>query len=378
MNGSDRRITRRRLLRSALAGGSGLLAAYVVGCGSEEPRITATPAATPVPASGNATAGPTPTLTPSPTPTTLRWDRLDTAGAVPPARRDHSMVTDGTSIFLFGGRGRTGELNDLWIYDLAAGVWTEIQSPSPPSPRFGHNAVYSELDSRIVIFGGQAGSQFFGDTWAFTPGVDSWEELQIPGDAPSARYGAAAAYDPSGRLIVSHGFTSSGRFDDTWALALSTNNWTEIARRDERPLERCLVRGVWDSGANRLLIFGGQSTQAPFLGDLWAFNGAFWSEIDVGDGPAPRNLYSMAYDTRSARLILFGGATSDGSANDLWFLDTTEDEWSQQSPDGEAPPARSGHDAVWLAESRSLFVFGGRGASGDLDDLWRLFIPLDE
>jgi hypothetical protein len=286
------------------------------------------------------------------------------------------MVTDGTSIFLFGGRGASGELNDLWAYDLASGVWTEITSPNPPGARFGHNTVYSEVDSRMIIFGGQAGSQFFGDTWAFTPGVDSWAEFEIPGDSPAGRYGAATAYDPSGRLIVSHGFTSSGRFDDTWALALATNNWTELARRDERPLERCLIRGVWDSGASRFLIFGGQSNEAPFLGDLWAFDGASWSEIDAGDGPAPRNLYSMAYDIGSTRAILFGGATPDGATNDLWFLDTVEDEWSRQSPVGDTPPTRSGHDSVWLSGSRSLFVFGGRGEAGDLDDMWRLFVPL--
>ncbi|MCH8814636.1 MAG: hypothetical protein IH957_05975 [Chloroflexi bacterium] len=379
MNDSDQRITRRRLLRSAVVGGSGLLAAYLVGCGGdEEPRVNATPAVTPTLAGPGVTGGSTPALTASPIPTTLRWDRLDIAGAAPPPRRDHSLVTDGTSIFLFGGRGASGELNDLWTYDLASGVWTEINSPNPPSARFGHNAVYSEVDSRMVIFGGQAGSQFFGDTWAFTPDADSWAESEIPGDSPAARYGAAATHDPSGRLIVSHGFTSSGRFDDTWALALFTSNWTELARKAERPVERCLVRGVWDSGANRFLIFGGQSNQAPFLGDLWSFDGASWTEIDFGDGPAPRTLYSMVYDGGSTRVMLFGGATADGATNDLWFLDTQENEWSQQSPEGDAPSPRSGHDSIWLPEARSLFVFGGRGEAGDLDEMWRLFVPFDE
>jgi hypothetical protein len=123
------------------------------------------------------------------------------------------------------------------------------------------------------------------------------------------------------------------------------------------------------------LIFGGQSNQAPFLGDLWAFDGANWSEIDAGGGPAARNLYSMAYEIGSMRVILFGGATSDGATNDVWFLNTLDDKWAQQFPEGEAPSQRSGHDSVWIPQSRSLFVFGGRGEAGDLDDMWRLFVP---
>lgn len=378
MTESKHRLTRRRLLRSTFVGGSGLLTAYLVGCGSdEEPRVTATLGATLTLAPGTTNA-PTPIPTPSPTPSVLQWDRIETPGAAPSPRRDHSMVSDGNAIYVFGGRGPSGDLSDLWAFDLATGSWREIQSDNAPPARFGHSVAYSTFDSRMVIFGGQAGSDFLSDTWAFTPAGEAWEQLQIPGDAPLPRYGSASAYDPVGRLIVSHGFTSAGRFDDTWAFSLSINNWSEIARREERPVERCLVRGVWDTRLSRFMIFGGQSNGAPFLGDLWAFNGAAWEEIELSDGPRPRNLYAMAYDAGSTRVLLFGGATADGPTNDTWFLDANSDSWSEVSPGGESPPARSGHDAVWLPEARGLYVFGGRGDSGELDDLWRLFVPLDE
>jgi hypothetical protein len=138
-----------------------------------------------------------------------------------------------------------------------------------------------------------------------------------------------------------------------------------------------LVRGVWDANNSRLLIFGGQANGVPFLGDLWAFNGAAWEEIGFDDGPSARNLYSMNYDVRSGRALLFGGATADGLANDTWFLDAADDDWAEVSPDGEQPQPRSGHDSVWIPENSALFVFGGRGQDGDLDDLWRLFVPLE-
>ena len=58
------------------------------------------------------------------------------------------------------------------------------------------------------------------------------------------------------------------------------------------------------------------------------------------------------------------------------LLDAAEEDWAEVSPAGELPSPRSGHDSVWLPEASSLFVFGGRGENGDLDDLWRLFVPL--
>ena len=79
----------------------------------------------------------------------------------------------------------------------------------------------------------------------------------------------------------------------------------------------------------------------------------------------------------SALMALFGGNTVDGPGptNDLWFLDTANDTWTRVEVEGEAPSPRYGHDAVWLAESRKLIVFGGHDASGDVNDLWELAVP---
>ena len=41
-----------------------------------------------------------------------------------------------------------------------------------------------------------------------------------------------------------------------------------------------------------------------------------------------------------------------------------------EAGDGLSP--RGGHDAAYAADRRSLLVFGGAGASGELNDLWEL------
>ncbi|MFQ6020395.1 MAG: Kelch repeat-containing protein, partial [Dehalococcoidia bacterium] len=84
--------------------GSALVAAYIVGCGDggqPQPTTTATPPAKPSPTSARSA---------------LSWRRLQAAAGSPPPRRDHSLVSDGQRLFLFGGRDKEA-LADLWSYD---------------------------------------------------------------------------------------------------------------------------------------------------------------------------------------------------------------------------------------------------------------------
>jgi hypothetical protein len=305
----------------------------------------------------------------------MRWRRLEAAGELPSGRRDHSLVTNGRLLLLFGGRNDTGTLGDHWAYDVEKGVWTNATPPGArlPPPRFGHNAALTGgPQGSVLLFGGQDGGSFFNDVWLL--GELGWQQLQPPG-GPAQRYGAASALDADGRLLVSHGFTNEGRFDDTWSLDPSPV-WANVSAAGTRPIKRCLCRGAWDTKRNRFLMFGGQTDGTPFLGDLWAFDGQTWTEITTEPKPSPRNFYAMA-ETDPGRIALFGGNTVDvpGPMNDLWFFDGATDTWTLAQLGGEAPSARYGHDAVWLPESRRLIVFGGHDTTGDLNDLWELTIP---
>jgi len=365
------RISRRRFLRGALVGGSGLLAAYVVGCGDDEGggEQAASPTTDAVMRTVGATA------TPAPTAAVMSWRRLEPAGALPPGRRDHSLVTDGRSLLLFGGRDDSGDLGDYWTYDLAADSWLQPAVGEGPAARFGHNAVFDGRLGGMVVFGGQAGGSFFNDTWLLEDVAPGWRQIDAGAVAPAQRYGAASALDASGRVVISHGFTNQGRFDDTWAFA-GGGPWADVSPGGGRPVKRCLVRGVWDGKRDRFLIFGGQTDGTPFLGDLWALDANGWSEITSEPKPSPRNFYAMvAMDT--ALVALFGGNSQEGPGpvNDLWFLDTANDTWTQMKVEGEAPSPLYGHDAVWLADSRKLIVFGGHDTSGDVNDLWELTVP---
>lgn len=361
------RISRRALLRSAVLGGSGLLAAHLLNCGDGDGDATLTATSAPP-----TEAPPTEPPSPTPTPQVLRWEPFG-VGERPPPRRDHALFTDGERLFLFAGRSGS-DLADLWFYDLKADAWSLVDTEGPPA-RHGHNAIWDVATERLVVFGGQQSNTFFNDTWAFDLAGELWSELQT-NTAPAPRYGAGGALDPAGgRMLVTHGFTNSGRFDDTWQFDLGTDTWTDISPAGPRPVERCLMRAAWDPGKQRLLMFGGQTTGTPFLGDLWALTEGGWTEITTDDGPSPRNFYSFVFDDAAGRAILFGGDSADGPTNDLWFFDAANDTWSKATPENEGPSPRFGHDAVWLPDRRSLIAFGGNDGTADLNDLWALSVP---
>ncbi|HET9200630.1 MAG TPA: kelch repeat-containing protein, partial [Dehalococcoidia bacterium] len=301
---------------------------------------------------------------------TPTWTQLGASGPSP--RRDHSLVAtaDGSRAYVFGGRDGNGPLADFWLLDVAGGTWTQVEG-GPPA-RFGHNTVFDVGSRRIVVFGGQGVDGFFNDTWSFDG--SAWQQLNLA-SAPSPRYGAGAAYDAaSAGVYVSHGFTDNGRFDDTWRLPLEGDAWgDESPSSGPRPVRRCLLRTVLDPRSGRIILYGGQTDDDPFLGDLWAFDPSTdtWTDL-AAQGPAARNLYSLVVADQPAA-VLFGGRTEAGAANDLWILDFLSDSWLQLTAAGESPPARSGHDAAWLAGGNGLLIFGGRdGDQSLLNDLWQL------
>ena len=353
------RITRRSLLRAAGTGAVGLAAA----------RLGGPTAAHAMPGTRGQVAG-------------LRsrsaagWTTVPRSAFQPPARRDHSLTADPDAgrLYVFGGRAGGDALGDLWSFDAPTGQWNEVLVDGPrPDPRFGHTAIYDAVGRQLVVALGQAGGTFFDDVWAFDPASSAWSSLGASSARrPAARYGAAGAYDPAGRLVISHGFTAQGRFDDTWLLDLTTAAWERLTTIGAVPVKRCLVRATWDPAGPRLLLFGGQTDDAAFLGDFWSLDvgRGSWTEKGTGARPGPRNLYGAAGGGQ--RWYLVGGNTPDGPAADTWVYDTARDVWAPVETAG-GPPARSGLDVATLGDA--LYLFGGADGAAELGDTWRL--PLE-
>ncbi len=100
-----------------------------------------------------------------------------------------------------------------------------------------------------------------------------------------------------------------------------------------------------------------------------------WSELGVGGpAPAPREAHTWTVDATAQVAYLFGGRDGGTVLDDLWRFDLRAERWERVDPGGATPPARFGHNAVWL-EGRGLVLFAGQSASGFFSDLW-LYDPV--
>lgn len=312
------------------------------------------------------------------------WIALTPTSGAPVARRDGALVYDPLhhQLLLFGGRNQAGLLADTWAFDLGSLSWQELVPAGDPHPpaRFSMVAGFDTAHNRLLITTGEGESDFFNDVWSFDLTTNSWSALIVNGNKPTERYGAAGAISGDGNwLYLTHGFTTSGRFDDSWAFHLGNHSWVNISPGGQRPLPRCLHTAAM-SGTNGLVLFGGCASgfgPCP-LNDTWVLSNNSWSEVGTATRPEPRQFTSLVATTTAQQFLLFGGEGDGGSnLNDLWLLDTAQATWQQWQPAGTAPAGRRGHNALWIhgfsGNGGYMVVFGGRGDSQlYFNDLWLL------
>ena len=334
------------------------------------------PVPTPVPSNPAATALVAPSIPPGAT-----WARIEIGGERPAAREDHTWTVDeaGRTAYLFGGRDGATDFDDLWAFDLASDTWQRINpTGDAPPARFGHEAAWV-AGRGLVLFGGQTGASFYDDVWLFRPSANEWLLLPADGSVPIARYGSCSGVASDGRFWISHGFTADGaRFADTLAYDFNAHEWTTQSPLNAGPVERCL-HACWWTADDRFVLYGGQTTGVPALGDLWALTpGASsglnaWAEAPSPEPPA-RQLAAVA--RRGLLTFIVGGRGTDRKPlADAWVLpDVGPTAFTRLQTTGDEPPARSGAAMIYDAAADRMLLFGGLGDDG-FDDLWSLRFP---
>eukprot|EP00048_Salpingoeca_helianthica_P009501 m.136096 g.136096 ORF g.136096 m.136096 type:complete len:954 (+) comp14883_c8_seq2:2459-5320(+) len=167
--------------------------------------------------------------------TTWTWSSPKVSGSAPSPRTAHTVGVIDAHLVVFGG-GKQGmdpvDTSDVYFFDVVTCAWKRIKGTgSVPTPRHGHTMTV--VGRRLFVFGGMAGSTFFGDLYIFDLDTHVWTCPDTGGRAPSARSGHAAALDAEhNRLIVFGGLgLVSGAptaLADVHVLALDTLVWTPL------------------------------------------------------------------------------------------------------------------------------------------------------
>jgi len=155
-----------------------------------------------------------------------------------------------------------------------------------------HLMAYDESRGRTILYGGSVFdgkvSTSYYDTWEWDSNLGSWAQLSTSG--PSARYGAAFAFDAvTGRYALFGGSpgNATGALGDTWLLAADTGVWAAQPGAPAPP-GRAAAAMVFDAAAQRLVLVGGTGVTSLNLDDTWELNTATgaWSAIPTLAAPA--------------------------------------------------------------------------------------------
>ncbi|MCI4363013.1 MAG: hypothetical protein L3K13_01725, partial [Thermoplasmata archaeon] len=201
---------------------------------------------------------------------------------------------------------------------------------------------------------------------------DVWTDISVlnPVSPPPLAY-STMTYDLSTQSIILFGGfdSSSGAVGYTWEFKHFT--WTNLTPTLKiSPPARYHASMSFNLFPAGLLLFGGESSGATFLGDSWLWNGSAWSMTAVSGlpTPAPRAGASLAYDYKDGYAVLFGGKDLTTNYNDTWTFSGAS--WLQAHPKL-SPQARYFGSESWDEGAHSVLLFGGTRQPGQgFADTW--------
>jgi hypothetical protein len=139
--------------------------------------------------------------------------------------------------------------------------------------------------------------------------------------APSLRAGAAMTWDAADSYVLLFGgcalssyFTCGGSFlNDTWEY--SNGSWAQV-RPEPAPPPLALATMAYDSTTGTVVLFGGQgggwnATNPDYQNFTWEFHAGAWTNISGAVAPSQRESAAVADDPSWGGVVLFGGVNEE-------------------------------------------------------------------
>lgn len=292
----------------------------------------------------------------------MEWSKIEISKSqtCPPARWRHSACTiNGSQILIMGGfHSNDQRLNDVWIYDVANGLWQQphvehnVEAATPHllsnttwanvmSPRGSHSATV--IGKSVYIFGGYGGSGYsrrdLDDLLCLNYETWTWTKTAARGTPPEKRCGHTACAIEN-KLYIIGGWSSGTQFQDIHILDVDGDqlSWSSPSITLGSPTWNLSCAAVMAIPTWKVFVFGGVSgilsdveRKGRMVDTLAVLESSDTSsqlqrlslpELE-GDKPCARSEASVVYDEKNTRLILFGG-WSDKWHDDLFFLDVGE------------------------------------------------------
>lgn len=204
---------------------------------------------------------------------TKQWSRALPAGPRPPGRYGHTLNILGSKIYIFGGQVEGYFFNDLVAFDLNAlqqstNKWeiliqNTIDGGPPhgtiPPARTNHTMI--TWGDRLYLFGGTDGVHWFNDVWSYSPHANAWTQLECIGYIPSPREGHAAALVGDVMYVFGGRNEEGNDLGDLAAFRISSRRWYTFQNMGPSPSPRS-GHSMTTIG-KQVVVIGGEPSSAP-------------------------------------------------------------------------------------------------------------------
>ena len=149
------------------------------------------------------------------------------------------------------------------------------------------------------------------------------------------------------------------------AAATVGGSWTQQSPATSPPAREYHTM-AYDTATGTVVLFGGFGNNNLYA-DTWMYNGTSWTQQSPAASPPARELATMTYDTATGTVVLFGGFSQGAYLADTWTYNGTT--WTQQFP-ATSPPARYASTMAYDGVTGTVVLFGGYNSTGYLADTW--------
>jgi hypothetical protein len=240
----------------------------------------------------------------------------------------------------------------LWRLDLESETWEALQiSGEAPEPRAG--AASTSIGDRLYLFGGQGAEEMYTDLYVYDNRATEWSKEDAEGLPSARKYARMCSVYPN--LFIVGGITLNGYSDEVWSIDIKDYQSTLLSSNNPTGPQPSAFSGCsaeMEDGYPVLYTYVGETTGEEPLEEVFKFTTKDQTWTSYG----PLTPRSQAATLKANHLILVAGG-------EAWGTDSKESVYMMDLDNQKVVALGTLPSSIYGADSKyyktTLYVFGG-------------------
>ncbi len=190
--------------------------------------------------------------------------------------------------------------------------WLVAKGTTPNLPSF---VAFDRQTNQLLALASDDDQQTF-TTWVWT--LNGWQRQKAAATLPGFPYPVGnVAYDGATHQLLYIGWLRSRGDPPRFTMESWTGRtWVQLHPQTS-PSDSLDMDGfAYDGATGQVVLY--EDTFPGFVNQTWTWNGSSWTEAHHAVSPPSREMSSVAYDSATKQLLLFGGSGVHGAYSDTW------------------------------------------------------------